>query len=185
MNHMRVVLALVVVAACASPSVFVPAESSYRPPHGEFQVELPQEWMRLRAGDAVTLTRDGFPLQTVRISRAELGKPLPSSKRVLTKGLTPFEAAEVLSGDVSSQEGVRGVKVIESSPAQVSDQPGFKIVYAYKQGSGLARKRVFYGLLTDQWLWLLSYDAPERVYFEKDLPTFEQVVRSFRLAPRS
>ncbi len=95
--------------------------------------------------------------------------------------MEPFEVAELLAGEISSSEGNTGVRILENAPADVGGARGFKLVVAYKDGDGLRMKSVLYGALTERWLWSLNYTAPARVYFEKDLPTFQRVVASFRL----
>ena len=43
------------------------------------------------------------------------------------------------------------------------------------------KKTIIYCLMLNDWCYEILYEAPERHYFSKDLPAFNQVKESFRL----
>jgi hypothetical protein len=180
----RNLLALALAATaigCMPKRAYVPVENPYRDEDDTFELRLPEGWMRLNADGDILVTRDGFSLQVIRMTRLEVGQPLASSKRKLVRGMEPAEVAEVLSGEFASKQNITGVKLLESSPARIAGAPGMKIVFSFKDSDGLRKKSVFYGVLGERWIWYLAYAAPARYYFDADLPTFEKVVASVRL----
>ena len=165
-----------------APFVATPELGRYEGMDGDFSVELPRGWMRLNDDDVLVITRDGPTLQRIAIRRGEAGQPLRGSKRVLTAAMEPFEVAELVAGEMSSAEGATGLKVVENAPATLSRRGGFKLVVSYKDVDGLRMRSVHYGLVTEKWVWELSYAAPARVYFDRDVAAFEKMVKTFQVA---
>jgi hypothetical protein len=182
--------ALLALAACVPQKriAWVPTQPSFVSPGGGFEVVPPPGWMRLDAPsspDGLVITRDGIPLQRISVTSGPIGKPLGlgGGKRVVQAGMSPLELAELAVDDMRTAEGVTDVRMIESAPAALSGRGGFRVVTAYRSESGLPRRIALYGVVDGERFYKLSYLAPERVYFARDLPVFEELVRSFRLRP--
>jgi hypothetical protein len=184
MTRAAAVLALLAIAGCLPRGAFVPTpeQERFEGVDGAYTVELPRGWMRVNDDETVAITRDGPTLQNMVIARRELSKPLRGSKRVLSASMEPYELAELISGELASSEKATGVKILENAPADVGGARGFKLVVAYKDADGLRMKSVQYGAATGEWLWAVAYSAPSRLYFDRDLRTFEKMVASFRFA---
>lgn len=176
------IAAAALLAGCFPSSPWVQAEQDYQSSDDQYRIQLPSGWMRVNVDETMLITRDGLNLQRIQVARHELGKPLKNSKRAPRPGMEPSEIADMLAGELSSGEGVTGVKVLESSPATLSGARGFKLVIAFKDEDGLKRKAVVYGLMGQKALWIAAYQAPQRHYFDQDVATFEKAVRTLRLA---
>jgi hypothetical protein len=147
-----------------------------------FAVELPDGWMRAPT-DELLATRDGLPLQWIYSQTSRYGDPLKASKKAITKGMLPVEAAEVVRDELKAGGAPIGLEVVENSPATLDAKPGFKLVFRYKTTEGLRMKGVVYGALGEDALYSIGYTAPERHYFDLDLQSFESVRASFRVLP--
>ena len=158
-----------------------PTAGLYSSPAENFAVELPQGWMRLNSNEDLLITRDGILLQHVSVERAAVDRPLKSTKKTLTRGMQPQAVAEVIIDNFMSSERMLDVKVVENRPFQVAQYRGFRLVYTHRDKNGLRFKSVLHGFLAGDVLYAIRYTAAERYYFAKDLPTFEQVLASFRL----
>lgn len=169
-------------AGCFPSSPWVQAERDFQSPDDQFRIQLPEGWMRVNVDETMLITRDGLNLQRIQVARHELGKPLKNSKRAPRAGMEPSEIADLVSGELSSGEGITGVKVVESSPATLSGARGFRLVITFKDEDGLRRRAVAYGLMGQKALWIVAYQAPQRHYYEQDLAAFERSARTFRLA---
>ena len=84
---------------------------------------------------------------------------------------------------LSDPECISEVAVVENGPATVAGRDGFRLVAAFRDAAGLRRRAVFYGVVEAGRFYQLMYTGAERVYFARDLDTFEEVARSFRLRP--
>lgn len=144
----------------------------------KYALDIPDGWLKLNAGEGLTATRDGWTLQKITVRQLDPDKPLGHTKKPLRQGMAPRELAEVLVDDVRAA-GVGGLTVVETRPATVAGARGFRAVLAYKDGEGLPRRAVLAGAFLGDRVWQVAYDAPERVYFQKDLATYEKALASF------
>jgi hypothetical protein len=158
-----------------------PTAGLYSSPAENFALELPPGWMRLNSNEDLLITRDGVLLQHVSVERAAVDRPLKSTKKTLIRGMQPQAIAEVIIDNFMSSERMLDVKVVENRPVQVAQYRGFRLVYTHRDKNGLRFKSVLHGFLAGDVFYAIRYTAAERYYFAKDLPTFEQVLASFRL----
>jgi hypothetical protein len=176
-------LALLGATACLPQPAFVavPESGLFDGPDKAFTVALPKGWMRANDDETVFVTRDGPTLQHIVIGRDDIDEPLKGSKRKLSASMEPYEIAELLAGEISSAEGVSGIKILENAPAQLGGVSGFRLLVTYKDADGLRMKSLYYGAVTKKSLWSVQYTAPARVYYDRDVATFQRMVASFKL----
>lgn len=173
-------LPLLLFAGCATAK-WSQVGGEYKNEPRNFAVDLPHGWMKLNAQENLSATRDGFALQAIAIGRVEADKPLPTTKKTLKKGMLPQEAAEVIIDAFSSDPDFLNLKILENVPAKVAGHPGFRGVWTYRLTDGLGKKTLFYGFFANDGYYYIRYTAAQRYYYDRDLETFENVVRSFRL----
>lgn len=148
----------------------------------DVRMELPQGWMKANGIDnGLVATRDGFNLQTLRFRRLPLGKALPHTKKVLADGMRPDEVAEVLIDDIRSDGTALGLQVVETRPATVAGQPGFRAVVSFRDPDGLRFKATTAGVIVDGYAWQVTYVAAARYYYDRDLPLFEKALASLKI----
>ena len=135
---------------------------------------LPQGWM-MRNGvkDGLVATRDGFNLQTIAVTRADPDEPLPHTKKTVKKGMRPDEVAEVLIDALRGASGVNGLKVLSTKPVTIGGSPGFRTTVAFKDEWGMKVKAVVCGTVVGSRAFRITYVAPARHYFDKDLSAFD------------
>ena len=166
----------------------IPWEPVDRPHKGggwvgpKFSIQVPEGWIRLNddEDEALLATRDGFLLQSISVRLLDVDEPLEHTKKQLREGMSAKELAEVLVDDLRARPGFSGVKVLETRPATLSGQPGFRVTVSFVD-EGLRRQAVLAGVLAGEDLWRVSYVAPARHYFALDLPAFEAALQSFRI----
>jgi hypothetical protein len=194
-----VVLALLVTAACA-PITAVSGKVALAPQG--LELDMPAGWYRIepigqqhlvnagvplpallidRSIEPALLTRDGIPLQVIRIERLPIDKELSSTKRKLARGMPAHDVAELELDNVRSNPEALNFQHVETTPATVAGRSGFRLVYAWKTKAGLPIRAMHYGFLDDAALYRVVYQAAARHYFERDLATFEQIRQTLRL----
>jgi len=173
---------LLVATGCVSLP-WVPAGGSYTSDAHDYTIDLPQGWMRWTQDerDDLIVTRDGALLQHILIERLHVDEPLKNTKKKLAKGMMPQDAAEVILDNYSSNKDISGVDVKDNRPITISGKPGFRAVLTYKTKDDLKLRVVYCGVIQGEWFYGIRYSAPQRHYFDKDLKTFETVLRSFKL----
>jgi len=171
-------ITLIFLAGCAA---WTQVGGLYKNESCNFSVELPQGWMQRSQGEHLLITRDGVLLQNIQVQRLNIEEPLKHTKKKISKNMLPQEVAEVILDNISSDQNVLNLEVVENSPVKISGTPGFKAIYTYKNKDGLKLKSIYYGFIVDRWFYGLNYNAAQRYYFDKDIQTFEKVVESFKL----
>lgn len=166
-------------AAC---SLWVPVAGKYVSDDFQFEVELPVSWRRMYSTrEGITLTRDGLPLQTIKMMRDPFDKELPFTKRKLIKGMLTQEVAEIIVDNLRSNQNVSNLQILENLPVDIGGYSGFKIVYSYQAKDNLRKSGIYYGALVGQWHYYLYFEAPAQHYFARDLVSFEQIRRTFKI----
>ena len=121
------------------------------------------------------------PLQNIIINRRLIDDEFEHTKRKLSKDMLPQEAAEVILDNISSDQTVLNLEVLENIPTEISGFSGFRLVFTYKNKDGLRTKSIFYGFMKGEWFYSIGYNSAARHYFEKDLETFKKVLKSFKV----
>lgn len=173
---LAVLAALSLIAGCGNW-----ARTGGRLEMGGREVDLPDRWYRLKNIDYLLLTRDGPPLQSVTVRRQYVDFPLLNTARTFAAGMLPAEVAETVLDDLSFDERIGHLEVLDNRPAAVTGLPGFRIELSYRDRQDLAYRAVIYGVLAGRWVHLLRYDAPQRYYFDRDLAAFESIAGSFMI----
>lgn len=147
-----------------------------------FTITPPSGWLYATSiGPDLLASKEGLVLQNLVVRHHELSKPLTHSKRSLTATLAPFEAAEAVVDDLRADHDLLGFELRENTPVTVGGRPGFKLVFSYRTKDRLNLTEIRYGAISGPNLWLVTYTAPSRHYFDLDLPAFETTVKSLQL----
>lgn len=146
-----------------------------------YSVFLPEGWFMNDADSALYLTRNGPELQYIFVQTKPLGKPLIYTKKNLYSGMSGLDMAEYFLENNTFDQRVGALKMTELSTGQVLGYPGFKMEGTYENADGLTHAFTYYGFMTEKLYYGVSYSAPERVYYGKDLPEFKQFFSSFRI----
>jgi hypothetical protein len=169
---------LLLLPACAT---WTKTGDSYESLTHNFHVNVPQGWMMLDTDQYFLISGDGPFLQYVLIQDRPLNRPFRNTKKKLNRHMLPQEAADVIIDEITSDVSVLHFKVIENVPIRIYDRDGFRVAFTYKDREGLKLKTIYYGFLTGERFYNIRYTAVNRYYFEKDIETFNKVVKSFRL----
>ena len=175
----KILLIVLMLAMGCAP--WVQVGGLYKTESHNYSVDLPQGWMRWNQGDDLLITRDGVLLQNIQIARLNIEEPLKHTKKKFSKGMLPQEMAEIVLDNIASNKDVLDFEMIENSPIRISENSGFKAVYTHKNNDGLKIKSVYCGFIADKWFYGINYNAAQRYYFDKDIKTFENVLKSFKL----
>jgi hypothetical protein len=181
---MKRVLALLSTAAllgACAPTYQLTASGRTAPPEQGYSVELPQNWVRIASDEKrVIVTRDGFGLQRIMITRTEAKEAFPKIKKEASDKLLASELAELQIAELKSG-GATNLTVVENLPARIGGRIGFRLRIRFLNDDGLAFDQVWCGVLDKGHYYLISFHAPELYYFDKYLPDFDRTLASFKL----
>lgn len=147
-----------------------------------FALDLPRDWMMLNfVEDGLVATRDGFNIQVIKVRKIKFDADLPHTKKKVQKGMSPTELAEILLDDLRSDGSANALKVLETRPATLAGQKGFRTTVSFKDSHGLKHKAVLCGVVAENRAWQIVYRAPARHYFDRDLPAFDAALASMKI----
>ena len=171
------VVMLMLTTACAGQWKTVPATLSVP----EWSIAAPDGWMHLSLPDSEMLSKDGPYLDFILIQSRPLTQGFRFTKQVLSPGMLPHEAAQVIIDNLRSDPLVRTFYLIANEPAMMAGQAGFKLTYSYRDRHGVILKTIYHGVLLPDRFFNIRYTAAQRHYFENELPAFNAVLNSLRL----
>lgn len=149
-----------------------------------FTVAVPEGWKKIDTDEPMLfITREGGYKQFALLQERALDKPFKFTQKVLTKGMPPHEAAQIVINEIGADQNIRDFSLIENASAQVADNQAFRLVFVHKDADGFAFKTIYYGFFHGELFYNIRYAATEEEFFERDLPTFQQVLKSFKLLP--
>jgi len=173
-------IALLFIIGCIPTPPWSKVGGQYFDDSQNFYVELPNGWKKSNRVNYLLVTRDGALLQNIIITSLEIDKGLEYTKKKLKKDMLPQEVAEVIIDDLTSNPNVLNLVVIENTPAKISGHQGFKLLFTFRNREGVKYKSVYYGFIAGGKFYGIRYTAAERYYFDKDIETFEKIVKSFK-----
>jgi hypothetical protein len=100
----------------------------------------------------------------------------------MRSGMMPEEAAEVIINEILADTNVRNFSVTENIPARIDGNNGFRLAFVYTDVDGYMFKTIYYGFIKGDTFFNIRYGATQEDYFQKDLKTFDGVLKSFKLA---
>ena len=183
--HKTLVSTVVMIFLLSGCGTWSTVGGDYKDGSMNLTVVFPMQWKRLKnTTDQIVITRDGLSLQQIRVARFGLDKELPNTKKKVTKEMLPQEVAGILIDDLNSDFDLANKQILENAPETIDGFQGFKFAYTFQTNSGLKKRAIAYGFVAGNWVYIISYAAPARHYFEKDIQTFEKIRETFKLINR-
>ena len=173
---------LVLLAGCTAPT-WVTEQKPQTAAKIAVTADIPPGWARYSPEKDLVMTRDGFLLQTIRVSRAAYGSKIEHTSRTITRGLDGQEAAQILLDAFAADQTKRALTIVDNRPVMIDGHPGFRIEIAYRTAEGMTvRETLCVALVEDSYV-VARYTAPDRHYHELHAGAFEHVVQSLKIAP--
>ncbi len=165
-------------AGCAGPWT----TASSRLSGASWSVTPPAGWMHMRLAQGDMYSKDGPFLAYILIQSKPLTDGFHFTRRRLTPTMLPHEAAEVIGDNMRADPGIRQLRVVSSQPATIGGRAGFRLTFRYLDPHGIERQTLYDGLILPDTFISLRYTAARRHYFDSQLPAFNRVVESLRIA---
>lgn len=148
-----------------------------------FAHAIPPGWTyRVLGRHEVIASRDGPALQEVtsnflRWDASIAGDP---ERQHLLQSSLPTDAAEQVLAARRRELDVEVIELEKIAPATLANLVGFRTEYRYRTSTGIDYRGVSYGGLHREGLYLLRFEAPAVIYYERGLAPFELVAASVR-----
>lgn len=109
-------------------------------------------------------------------------KKLEHTKKQFFKDMTISDLAEI--DNLRANSEINKFELISDQPATLSDQDVFRIEYIYTNPVRLKVRGIRYGLICNNDVYRVYYEAAAQHYYEKYLPDFNQFVGTFKLSSK-
>ncbi len=176
---------LVLLAACVPQNVVKPGQPL---DVGARKVETLVPWTAFPRQGHQRLTRDGLQLNKIQIVTA-----MPPDRHVLSlmphrrgragaafrSGMDTLDLAELMA-DALRAGGFGRVEIINFGADSHRGQPAIRTELALVSEQGLEYRGLFVGSSNGQRLDYLLYLAPTEFFFDRDLPSAEQLIAQLR-----
>lgn len=179
-------LCVLLLASCRTPAPVPPRWSARAAgtvvlPRAGVEAALPPGWIQLDAYDrGLLITRDGLPMQFIKIIRAPHKVAFENIGKQGAPDLLPNELAELLIASNKARPGMASVAVTLNQPAELAGREGVKVGFAFRNARGAAYDELAYAVADDDGVLMFQYQALSRHFFARDLPAFEALVASAR-----
>lgn len=149
-----------------------------------FAFSVPSGWTYQRMQrDQLTISRDGPGIQKMSTQWFEWNKPFyygDVEKDRLQRGMLPTDVAQQILAARQRQRGIESLDLVSLEPAVVTGVEGYRAEYAYRTERGLNYRGVSYGAIRPEGVYVVTFEAPGLHFYERDVPTFEQIMASGR-----
>ncbi len=177
-----IVPALALLGLLSGCQIWQPGGARVPGKNNTFSITPPSGWMYSTAqGAELVASKEGPILQKLLVERTDLAAAAKAGKVAVRPGMSAFEAAEAMVGQLRANQDLQGFELRENVPAEVGGKPGFKLVFSYRTKDRLHLAEIRYGAVAGNDLWLVRYTAPARHYFERDAEVFEAAAKTFRI----
>jgi hypothetical protein len=147
-----------------------------------FNAAVPEGWKEIPTEDTMMfMTKEGGYKQFVLIRARPLAEPFQFTKKTMQPGMLPEAAAEIIVNEILADSNIRNFSVTENIPAHIAGNRGFRLAFVYMDADGYVFKTVYYGFIKGDSFYNIRYGATQEEYFQKDLKTFEEIFKSFKL----
>jgi hypothetical protein len=146
-----------------------------------FSIHCPLGWMFLYQDQENTvLSKDGPKIQVIGLKKSPYKDAFKHIKKDISDELLTTELMELFLADMHSANPDINLTIIQKSPAIIDGKDGFKIQLEYTGTLDVIYDEMLYGFIDNGYYYRIYYFAPKLYYFERDLPTFESIVKSFK-----
>jgi len=175
------VLCLLMSGGCAT---WRPGGSAFPHPEG-YTLTVPAGWTFHPAvsGTDLLATRDGLLLQNLKVNTFKLPYTLPYSKTILTSSLSFYEIIEIAVAEGKADQSLTGFTVSTQTPVTIGALPGLRYDYHFTTDDGLRQSARRWVVPRGEKLWLATYIAPARHYFERDLAAVTAAIENTSFRP--
>ncbi|UXC91647.1 hypothetical protein EGM87_03955 [Sphingobium sp. RSMS] len=191
-SFLAVICAVLVAQPLMAGNALMPAGTSVAVAKSTLTVTPDREWNRLSARpdrNSETWTLDGDDLNGVNFYSIETGRTLFREVSRKTRPLPRFSSTMLLTDIPALLEnsyrialGTTLFSMTAIEPATFLGEKGVRFSYSFrKQMEDVSRSGEAVGAIVKGRLYLVTFDAPAILYFDRDVPAFRQIWSSARL----
>ena len=148
-----------------------------------FQVttDIPPGWHRFYDGsDDLLISYDGLTLQNIRIREVSLEESIPEVNNEKLSDMAPDDLIAWVNNSSPGNISILKIEVLEATPSTLNGINGRRLLVSGESHKGLRYKQLHYVYFQEGRVYIFSFTAVSRHYFDRDEPVFEKIRMSFQ-----
>ena len=148
-----------------------------------FQVttDIPPGWHRFYDGsDDLLISYDGLTLQNIRIREVSLEELIPEVNNEKLSDMAPDDLIAWVNNSSPGNISILKIEVLEAAPSTLNGINGKRLLVSGESHKGLRYKQLHYVYFQEGRVYIFSFTAVSRHYFDRDEPVFEKIRMSFQ-----
>lgn len=171
---------VILLAGCASMTYIRQENRAWK--SGYFEAQLPVGWTKFtRVGAELYLSKDGFFLQSISLSRTRTNVELPATKKKIKEGMLLQEIAELVIDEETISQKRKNFQVISNTPAKIGGLEAFRLEYTYDNDHFVKYRSILYGFIYKKKYYEVQYLATQQHYWDDGLKDFQAFVELFKM----
>ena len=152
-----------------------------KPASYSFKIDIPEGWRKIDNNRYLFVTKESPFLQYIMVQNRPIGRSFRNTKKKIQKEMFPEEAAQIIIDELISDQNLVNLRILDNAPATINGHAAFKLLYTYRDSEGQVYKTIYYGLIKEDTFFNLRFTAMDRVYFQRDIGDFRNILKSFQI----
>lgn len=174
--------AILALAGCGAATWDRMKDNRYVGPRWSYRFAGLEGWLEYSSSNRnmAVFAKDHPSLQRITVEVRPLDEAYPNLKRKASATDRPQEIGEMLATDLrTGNKEMELLQVQSLRPQQVSGINGIALTGNWFSSTGLEYRLAVSAFIKDEELYVISFYAPRRFYFERDFPAYQSVVSTF------
>ncbi len=146
-----------------------------------FTIDIPAGWRQIDHNRYLFLTKENPFQQYILVQNRPVGKSFRNTKKLMRAEMLPEEAAQIIIDELTSDQNLVNLRVLNNAPATIKTHDGFKILYTYSDTEGHTFKTLYYGFIKEDTFFNLRFAASDGLHFKRDIEGFNRMLNSFEI----
>lgn len=178
-------VAILALTGCGGPATWDRMKDNrYVGPRWSYNFAGLAGWLEVSTSNRsmVIFSKDHPSLQRLTVEIRPLDKAYPNLKKGATGTDRPQQIGEMLATDLrTGSKEMEQLQIQSIRPQQISGVNGISLTGNWFSSTGLEYRLAVAAFVKEDELYVISFYAPRRFYFERDYPAFQAVVSSFEV----
>lgn len=155
-----------------------PAHWLLRTPTNNYLKLSSNSWIKKVNFNRMRLTRNGVLLETIELFSIDQKDAFPFLRKSVTEKTKVEDLAEMY---VAEHLDSYSVTIVENEPAKLANRDSFHITAKTMNSDGIELTRQHYGFIYKKKLYVITYKAPTKYYYQQYINTFEKLLKSCKV----
>jgi hypothetical protein len=175
------ILGITVLLSGCPYHIWEPVGTEMAFPSFQISLDIPNGWHRYYDGtDDLLISYDGLTLQNIRIRDVSIEEKKAGEKTPASLNMAPRDLAEWVVTSSPGDVQLENPQVLESKPSTLAGNNGMRLLVSGQTPKGLRYNQLHYVYFQQKHLFVFSFTAVARHYFDRDEPVFEKIRMSFQ-----